>query len=76
MILMSSPHCRLPFQTVLDSPIRETTWVGDSDQIVFTITSEGHLWRSTDGGMTWLDLTTAGKVPIPPSEPELEKMKR
>eukprot|EP00270_Netrium_digitus_P010308 TRINITY_DN3195_c0_g1_i1.p1 TRINITY_DN3195_c0_g1~~TRINITY_DN3195_c0_g1_i1.p1 ORF type:complete len:836 (-),score=200.33 TRINITY_DN3195_c0_g1_i1:69-2555(-) len=48
--------------TVLDSPITETTWVGKDDQVVFTVTQEGHLWRSTDGGLTWIDQTAAGEL--------------
>ncbi|CAI5985673.1 unnamed protein product, partial [Closterium sp. NIES-64] len=49
--------------TVLDSPIRDTQWVGPSDEIVFTVTEAGHVWVSKDGGVSWNDHSAQGKLP-------------
>ncbi|CAI5485882.1 unnamed protein product [Closterium sp. Naga37s-1] len=54
---------KLSTMTVLDSPIRDTQWVGPSDEIVFTVTEAGHVWVSRDGGVSWNDHSAQGKLP-------------
>ncbi|GJP33626.1 hypothetical protein CLOM_g18143 [Closterium sp. NIES-68] len=70
---------KLSSMTVLDSPIRDTQWVGPSDEIVFTVTEEGHVWASRDGGLSWNDHSAQGKIPggtdIPPARGAYEPPK-
>ncbi|GAQ88924.1 vacuolar protein sorting 10 [Klebsormidium nitens] len=46
----------------LETPVRNIKWIGLSDQIVFALTVTNHLWRSEDGGISWVDQTATDKL--------------
>lgn len=58
--------------SVLDMAIDPS---GDTDQIVYAVSNDGGLWKTTDGGSTWLPLTDGlatlsfGAVALDPSSP-------
>lgn len=42
----------------MDSPLYQLQWVGKDDRYVFAVTDKKKLWRSTDGGASFTDVTS------------------
>eukprot|EP00931_Biecheleriopsis_adriatica_P073112 TRINITY_DN47467_c0_g1_i1.p1 TRINITY_DN47467_c0_g1~~TRINITY_DN47467_c0_g1_i1.p1 ORF type:complete len:878 (+),score=188.59 TRINITY_DN47467_c0_g1_i1:85-2718(+) len=55
-------------EVVFDSAVSDIQWLGDDQKTVITLTTKGRLYRSTNGGETWSDITDFFKVdPAPGS---------
>jgi len=44
-------------EVVFDSVVSDIQWLGEDQKTVLTLTSKGRLYRSTNGGETWNDIT-------------------
>eukprot|EP00850_Spirogloea_muscicola_P018145 SM000163S02313 [mRNA] locus=s163:117559:130545:+ [translate_table: standard] len=61
---------KVAWQVALDGQLKDLQWVGADDKVVFAVTDNGHLWRSTDGGTTWSDQVKEGKLEGAMDRPE------
>merc|ERR1719359_1116748 len=52
-------------EVVVDSAIVDIQWLGQDHQTVLLQTSKGRLYRSTNGGEGWTDITDSLKVDVP-----------
>eukprot|EP00930_Biecheleria_cincta_P083655 TRINITY_DN73187_c0_g1_i1.p1 TRINITY_DN73187_c0_g1~~TRINITY_DN73187_c0_g1_i1.p1 ORF type:complete len:877 (-),score=163.36 TRINITY_DN73187_c0_g1_i1:28-2658(-) len=57
-------------EVVFDSAVLDIQWMGDDQKTVITLTAKGRLYRSTNGGETWNDITDFFKVDVPGGTPE------
>eukprot|EP00434_Breviolum_minutum_P045795 symbB.v1.2.041137.t1/scaffold7858.1/size8980/1 len=56
-------------EVVFDSAVSDIQWLGEDQKTVITQTTKGRLYRSTNGGETWNDITDFFKVDVPGSAP-------
>mmetsp|Transcript_9585 Transcript_9585/g.17178 ORF Transcript_9585/g.17178 Transcript_9585/m.17178 type:complete len:882 (-) Transcript_9585:147-2792(-) len=52
-------------EVVFDSAVSDIQWLGEDQKTVLTQTTRGRLYRSTNGGETWNDITDFFKVDAP-----------
>lgn len=57
-------------EVVFDSAVSDIQWLGEDQKTVITQTAKGRLYRSTNGGETWNDITDFFKVDVPGSSPQ------
>jgi len=57
-------------EVVFDSAVSDIQWLGEDQKTVITQTTKGRLYRSTNGGETWNDITDYFKVDVPGSAPQ------
>lgn len=57
-------------EVVFDSAVSDIQWLGEDQRTVITQTTKGRLYRSTNGGETWNDITDFFKVDVPGSSPQ------
>ncbi|CAL1152093.1 unnamed protein product [Cladocopium goreaui] len=57
-------------EVVFDSAVSDIQWLGEDRKTVITQTAKGRLYRSTNGGETWNDITDFFKVDVPGSSPQ------
>lgn len=57
-------------EVVFDSAVSDMQWLGEDQKTVITQTAKGRLYRSTNGGETWNDITDFFKVDVPGSSPQ------
>jgi len=57
-------------EVVFDSAVSDIQWLGEDQKTVITQTTKGRLYRSTNGGETWNDITDFFKVDVPGSAPQ------
>jgi len=57
-------------EVVFDSAVSDIRWLGQDQKTVLTMTAKGRLYRSTDGGQKWNDITDFFKVEVQPGTTE------
>lgn len=57
-------------EVVFDSAVSDIQWLGEDQKTVITQTAKGRLYRSTNSGETWNDITDFFKVDVPGSSPQ------
>ncbi|CAE8675502.1 unnamed protein product, partial [Polarella glacialis] len=57
-------------EVVFDSAVQDIQWLGTDQKTVLVQTSKGRLYRSTNGGDKWNDITDFFKVDVPGGQPQ------